>query len=294
MNIFTRKYNNKIARICLTNLHYDIIGSIFFSIGIYMFAEHADFIPGGISGVALILNHLYGLPVGITTLAINLPLVFLSYKIVGKEFIYKTIRSLVILTIFLDVIFPFFPYYSKDPMLAAVFAGVFSGIGMSMFYMHGSSSGGTDFIVMPIRVKFPYIPFGHITMAIDLVIISLGWPVFRNSNAVLFGLICSFATSVVMDKILYGKDAAKLLVIISDKNDEIAKQIGSHTRRGSTLLRGIGTYKKTEKDVLLCACSKTQTYQIIEDIHEIEPSAFIMITETSQIFGEGFITEKQL
>ena len=149
MNIFTRDYKNKIAKICLTNLHYDIIGSIILSIGIYMFAEHSDFIPGGVSGIALILNHLFKLPVGIITLCINIPLMLFSYKIVGKEFIYKTIRSLIILTIFLDFIFPLFPYYHRDPMLAAVFAGLFTGIGISIFYMHGSSSGGTKEHISP-------------------------------------------------------------------------------------------------------------------------------------------------
>ena len=292
MNPFTKKYENKIAKICLSNLHYDIAGSILLSIGICTFAEHSGFIPGGVTGISLIFNHLFGLPVGTISMLINIPLMLLSYRIVGKEFVFKTIRSLIVATIFLDFVFPRLPYYQGDEILSAVFAGVFTGIGIAIFYIHGSSSGGTDFLIMSIRAKHPYIPFGYITMIIDIIVISIGWPVFGNINAVLYGLICSFTTSIVMDKILYGKDAAKLLIIISDKNDEIAKRISTHTGRGSTLLRGKGTYKNTDKDVLLCACSRTQTYHIIDNIHEIEPSAFIMITETSEIFGEGFI-EKQ-
>lgn len=189
MNPFTTRHKNPIARILLSGLHYDIAGSILLSIGICVFTEHSGYIQGGASGLALILNHLYGIPVGVASLLINIPLVILSWKILGREFIYKTIRSLVVATLFLDVIFPMLPYYQGDQILSAVFAGAFTGAGLAVFYMHGSSSGGADFIIMSVRAKHPYIPAGYIAIAIDVVIISAGWPVFGNINAVLYALI---------------------------------------------------------------------------------------------------------
>ena len=280
---------SKLGKLLFNNIHYDLIGSISLAIGITTFAKYGEFAPGGISGISLMLSYLLHLPVGATAFVLNIPLIILSYRVVGKEFIFKTMRSLIISTFFMDVVFEMLPHYVGDPTLASVFSGVFCGIGMAMFYLHGSSSGGTDFLIMSIKVRHPYLPFGYITMILDVIVICLGWPVFGNINAVLYGLVCSFTMSIVMDKILYGRDAAKLLIIISDKNDEIAKRISERTGRSSTLLHGTGTYLHTDKDVLLCACSRTQVYLITEEIRTVAPEAFIMVTETSEIFGEGFI-----
>lgn len=260
--------------------------------GIYTFAKMADFAPGGISGLALISNHLWGLPIGTMTLLFNIPLVLISYKVVGKEFLKKTARSMIISTIFMDVLFPYTPAYTGSPFMAALYSGVCIGAGMAFFYMRGSSSGGIDFLIMTIKVKYPHFSFGVVTMALDFIVILLGWPIFGNVDAVLFGLIASFVCSTAMDKILYGMGAGKLLIIITNHGQALADYIGQITGRGSTIIKAMGTYTKEDRDVLLCACSKSQTYTITNAAHELDPGAFIMVTETSEVFGEGFIEKK--
>lgn len=271
----------------------DILGSILYATGIYTFAKTADFAPGGISGLALILNHLWGLPIGTMTLILNIPLVLISYRVVGKKFLLKTARSMIISTIFLDLIFPFTPAYAGSPFMAALYSGICLGAGMAFFYMRGSSSGGMDFLIMTIKVRYPHFSLGMVSMISDFVIILLGWPVFGNVDAILYGLTTAFAASTVLDKIMYGMGAGKLIIIITNQGQSLASRIGEMTDRGSTILKAMGTYTRENRDVLLCACSKSQAYSITGMAHEMDPGAFVMVTETSEVFGEGFTEEKK-
>ena len=306
------KHNKKLGTFII-DLLFDIAGGLLYSTGIYTFAHMADFAPGGISGLALILNHLLGLPIGLMTLALNIPLVIISYKVVGREFLLKTARSMIICTIFLDVIFPHTTAYSGSPFMAALYSGLCMGAGMAFFYMRGSSSGGADFLIMTIKVRHPYFSLGTVSIAIDLLIILLGWlrhpyfslgtvsiaidlliillgwPVFQNVDAVLYGLASAFVGTVVLDKIMYGVGAGKLIIIITNQGQQIADRIGQITDRGSTIIKAMGSYTREDRDVLLCACSKSQSYTVTGAAHELDPGAFIMVTETSEVFGEGFI-----
>lgn len=271
------------------DLFCDVLGSILSAIGIYTFAKLASFAPGGISGVALILNHLWNLPIGTTSLVINIPLILLSYRIVGRKFMIKSIRTILINTFFLDFVFPLTPAYDGNPMLAALFSGVFFGCGLALIYMRGSSTGGTDFLTMSIKALHPHLSLGAVTMTIDLVIILIGWPVFGNLDAVLYGLISTFVTSTVIDKIMYGTSAGKLAIIITTQGPAMATHIDEVCARGSTLIRARGSYTTTDRQVLLCACSKAEAYKVRRAAHQTDPDAFVMITETSEVFGEGFI-----
>ena len=276
----------------LIDLLCDLAGGILYAMGIYTFAKMADFAPGGLSGLALISNYLWGLPIGLMTLILNVPLVIVSYKVVGKQFLLKTARSMVISTIILDLIFPLTPPYTGSPFMAALYSGLCMGAGMAFFYMRGSSSGGMDFLIMTIKVRHPHFSLGMVTMVTDFLIILLGWPVFGNIDAVLYGLATAFVSTIVLDKILYGVGAGKLIIIITNEGQQLADRIGEMTDRGSTIIRARGTYTQADRQVLLCACSTSQTYSITAAAHQVDPGAFIMVTETSEVYGEGFIEKK--
>ena len=137
---------NKIhPRTLIWDLTYDIAGSILYAAGIYTFAGNAGFAPGGVSGLALILNYLFGLPVGTVTLLFNIPLVLISYRAVGRQLLIKSAKTMLISSLFLDVVFPFVPMYDGNRLMASIYSGVFMGAGMALFYIRGSSSGGIDF-----------------------------------------------------------------------------------------------------------------------------------------------------
>lgn len=267
----------------------DIIGSFFYAVGIYTFARMANFAPGGVSGLALIMNYLWKLPIGITTIVLNIPLILASVRILGKNFLFKTLKTMCFCMIFLDIIFPHVPVYTGSQFMASLYSGIFLGIGLAIFYMRGSSSGGTDFLTMSVKVLHPHLSIGVVTMSIDFVIILLGWPTFGNVDAVLYGLTSTLLTSIVIDKIMYGMGAGALVIIVTDCGQEIAKRIGELIGRGSTKLQAKGGYTQKYRDVLLCACSKSQAYMVREVVHEIDRTSFVMVTETKEVFGEGFI-----
>ena len=290
--MYSRSVRKKAGQI-MADLIYDIAGSILYAAGIYTFARDAQFAPGGLSGLALILNHLFGLPVGITNLVLNVPLAVISYRIVGREFLVRTARSMAVSTIFLDVIFPMFPAYQGQRIMAALYSGVFLGAGMALFDMRGSSSGGIDFIAMVVKKKRPYFSLGVITMVIDIGIIALGWPAFGDVDAVLYGVASTAVSTIVIDKILDGIGAGSLAIIITGQGRKMAARIGASAQRGVTLLKATGGYTELDRDVLLCACTKSEAYRLKNIVHEVDETAFLMFTETSEVFGEGFGEKKK-
>ena len=283
----TRKRETLIRKTA-ADLIYDITGGVFYAAGLYTFAGNAGFAPGGVSGLALILNHIWGLPVGTVTLLLNIPLAAVSYKTVGRRLLAKSAKTMIISSLILDVIFPFTPIYEGNRMVAAIYSGVFLGAGMALFYMRGSSSGGIDFLALTIKKKRPYMSIGVITLSIDLVVIFLGWPVFGDVDAVLYGVASTGVCAIVIDKILYGIGAGALAVIITDKGKEIAAGISEKAGRGVTSLPAVGGYTGMHRDVILCACTKAETGLVKTAVQEADADAFLVFTETSEVFGEGF------
>lgn len=272
----------------------DIAGGLFYALGIYTFAKTANFAPGGLSGLALITHHLWGLPIGIMTLVFNIPVILLSFRLLGKRFLFKSLRSMIVCTLFVDFLLPAVsPPYTGSPLLAALYSGIFLGAGLAVLYMRGSSSGGTDFLTMSVKVLRPHMSLGAVTMIIDLIIILMGWPVFGNIDSVLYGIVATGVTSIVIDKTMYGVGAGKLIIIISDHGQEVADKIANAIDRGSTLIRAIGTHTGSERQVLLCACNKSQAFKVRSAAHEVDENAFVMITETSEVYGEGFLEQKK-
>lgn len=218
------------AQTLVTDQLYNLVAGFLYALSICYFAKGADFAPGGLSGLALLGNYLWGFPIGITTLVLNVPLVLLGFRFVGRAFLGKTVISMLWCTFFQDVVFADQPGYGGDPLLAALFAGITWGGALALLYMRGSSSGGTDFLTMSIKVLRPHLSVGVVTGAIDLVVILLGWPVFGSVDAVLYGLVTTAVTSLVIDKIMYGSNAGKMLTIITTKGQEIADEISPPMR----------------------------------------------------------------
>lgn len=272
---------------------YNIAAGILYAVSICYFAQNANFAPGGVSGLALIGNHLWNLPIGISSLVLNVPLILLSLKFLGRSFLVKTLVTMLWCTFFQDVVFTRIPGYDGDPLLAAVFSGITLGVSLALMYMRGTSSGGTDFLTMSIKMLRPHLSVGAVTGLIDLVIILLGWPVFGSVDSVLYGLITTAATSLVIDKVMYGSSSSKMLTIITTKGQEIADCIARDADRGSTMLRALGTYTGTERQMLLCVCARPQVYTIRTAAYRIDPSCMVMISDTSEVYGEGFIDPEQ-
>jgi len=288
-------FSKKNLRITGTDIIYDIIGSILYAIGYYTFASNANFAPGGVGGIAIIINHyLPWAPLFLCQNIINIPIAIICYKLLGKKFFIKSVKTMVFMWIFGDFIAPLFPKYGgaeiaeADRLIAAIFAGILTGAGLALIYMRGSSTGGSDFIIMSIRKKRPHMSVGSITLFIDGAIILVGGLVFGNINAVLYGIIMTILSSLVIDKIMYGSGAQKMLLIFSDKTDEIKDKIFEETERGVTFLKAVGAYTGQDKHVILCVCSKTEVFPTREIVKNTDPNAMIMLSTVDEAYGLGF------
>ena len=193
-----------------------------------------------------------------------------------------------IIAFVLDVIYPHVPAYTGDPLLAALFAGVISGVGLALIYARGYCTGGSDFIIMAIRKKFPHLSVGSITLIIDGAIILAGGFVFGRVDAVLQGIVMTGASTVMIDKILYGAGSGKRITVITDKGQEVADAIGTQLHRGVTMMKVVGAYSGLEHTMLLCACSNSEGYRVKKLVYSIDPKALIMISPNDEVFGEGF------
>jgi uncharacterized membrane-anchored protein YitT (DUF2179 family) len=269
----------------------DILGGILAGVGIYSFAASAGFPLAGISGIALIFYRLFGVPIGLGTILLNIPIVLFSYKVLGRRFLLRSLQSIVISSLVLDYVVPFLPVYDGNQMLAAICTGVFSGLGYAVIFMNHSSTGGMDFVSVAIRKKHPYLSLGRIIFVLDVLVVLLGGLVFKDVDATIYGLIITYLLSAVIDKMMYGIDTGKMTLIVTDKGRDVAACIDQYAGRGSTIWKGSGAYSGQDKDVVMCACNNKQMYEIRKKVKEIDGKAFTIIMESNEVVGEGFKKE---
>lgn len=273
----------------LMNLGVDILGGLFIAIGVYNFAVASGFPVAGISGIAVIFYHFFGIPIGTMTTLLNIPIILVCYKMLGRTFFLKSIKTMLISNAILDFVAPLFPVYEGDLMLSCICMGVFSGIGYALIYMRDTSTGGADFVIMAVRKWKPYLSLGKIIIAFDFTVVILGGILMNGSmDHVIYGLIASYILSVMVDKMMYGVDAGKLALVVTDHGQEVANKIDELTQRGATLLKGVGSYSKAEKQVVMCACNKKQMHMVQKAVKEVDSRAFMVTMEASEVRGEGF------
>lgn len=266
----------------------DLVGSVLYCLGVYTFAIEGGFAPGGVSGAALIINHFTDWPVGTVSLALNVPIVLLCYRLLGRRFLLKSLRTMIISTLMMDLIFPLFPAYAGSRLLSAVFSGVFMGGGLAIIYLRESSTGGSDFLIHAAKRKYPHLSFGQITLWIDAVVILAGWAAFGDLDSVLYGMVAVYASTVVIDKVIYGAGSGKLAMIVTDAGQEVADAIMEDTGRGATLVNVVGAYSGQGRYMVMCACSNREVVQVRTQAHRIDRRAMVMVCEATEVFGEGF------
>lgn len=267
----------------------DILGGLLIAIGVYNFAVASDFPVAGVSGIAILFYHFFKIPIGIMTIILNVPIALGCYRLLGKEFFWKSLKTMLISNIIMDSVAPLLPVYRGDMILASICMGIFAGMGYALVYIRGTSTGGADFIFMAVRKWKPYLSLGRIIITFDFTVIILGGILRRGSiDSIIYGLIGSYILSVVVDKAMYGINAGKMTLIVTEHGQEVADKIAELIQRGSTLLRGVGSYAKTEKQVVMCACSNKQMYMVQKAVKEIDEEAFLVIMESSEVRGRGF------
>ncbi len=272
----------------LKEITYEIIGSILIAVGIYNFAVASQFPMTGFSGISMILNRLFGAPIGLTLIILNIPVSILCYRLLGRGFFLRSLRCILISSLMIDYLAPLFPIYTGDRMISAICTGVLGGLGYALIYTQNSSTGGTDFIIMAIKALKPYLSLGKIAFLSDVGIILVGGILFRDMDGIVYGMLINFLFALAVDKVIYGVNAGKLALIVTDHGKEVCSAIDDCCGRGSTILRGAGGYQEEEKQVVMCACDNKQMYFVQQTVKEVDPGAFTIVLESNEVHGEGF------
>jgi len=267
---------------------WEVIGSIFVAIGIYNFAVQAHFPMTGFSGIAIILYRLFHVPIGLSTILLNIPVAILCYKLLGKKFFISSLRCMLISSILIDYAAPLFPVYQGDRLLAALCTGVFGGIGYAMIYMKNSSTGGSDFIIIAVKALWPHLSLGNIAFLSDVGIILVGGILFKDVDGMIYGMIVNLLFAVVVDKMIYGINSGKVAFIVTKQGKHICQIIDDCCQRGSTILRAQGGYKGDDLQVVMCACNGKEMYKLRKTVKEMDPESFFVIMESNEVHGEGF------
>jgi uncharacterized membrane-anchored protein YitT (DUF2179 family) len=267
-----------------------IFASCVFSLGLHCFIAPASIAPGGVTGIATIINFATNdfMGVGLLYGLFNVPLIILGFIFLGKRMMIKTIVSVAVITVATDFIFANVPVYDGEKILAALFGGVILGTGQGLIYLRDGTSGGIDITNRIINRKIPHMSLGKITLMVDAVIISASMIVFRSVEAGLFAIVAIFVSGRVLDTLIYGGLQGKILLIFSDNYEEISRKILEEQHRGVTLLDGVGAYSGQERKVICCAVQKNQYVKIKHIVAESDPAAFIIIANAGEVLGEGF------
>ena len=264
-----------------------VVGTFLYSVGVNAFLVPHRFLSGGITGIAMILYYLTGFPIGVTNLLMNIPILILSLKFMGKFYTVITILGTVFCSLFIDLT-AFLADYNvvKDPLVAAISGGVVLGISMGLLYRYNSNTGGLD-VVGAILKKFYNLEIGYVVFALNFVIVSAGAFIFALEPAICT-LISMYINANLSSRIVIGFAQRKAAFIVSDKPLEISDAILRNIHHGATLLYGQGAFSGEEKKIIFAIVDLTQITRVRHLIEDIDPSAFLFIMNTTDVIGRGF------
>jgi len=244
-------------------------------------------IQGGVSGIATIVFYIAQVPISVTNLLANIILIIIGIKILGKSFIIKTFFCVLILSFFMEL-FSHLPHLTEDRLLAAVFGGIMYGFGIGLTLMKGASSGGTDIAGRICQYLLPHMSIGKLLLIIDSMVILGGYVAFRDLNLVMYGIVTVFISTFSIDYLIKKMNISKIAFVITAKGDEITRKLISTSGRGVTKIDVVGAYTNEPKKLLMCALKEYEMPEFQRKVDEIDEEAFIIFSESQQIFGNGF------
>ena len=266
-----------------------ILGCVLYAVGFRFFLYPNNITSGGVVGTAMIVNQLTGLPVGVMTILLNVPLFLVAWRHFGLDFLIGSLAGMGLSSVLVDLFAGFGIVATNDPMLASVIGGVIKGAGLGIVYYVGATTGGIDIVVKILRRRLASVNFGTIMLLLDTGIIAAYAMVLGRYESAMYSLICMYVTTKVVDLVLYGIDNACLCYIISDNTTAITQEIVSGPlHRGVTVLEGRGAYSGTHRDVLMCVIKRQQIGQLKRLVKAYDEKAFFIVTNAKNVFGNGF------
>ena len=264
-----------------------VLGAFVMATGVSLFLLPNQLSSGGVSGIATITYYLFNIPMGTMILIINVPLFLFAFFKIGKSFFIKSLIGTFTLSLFIDMLDKLKPI-TQDRFLACIYGGIIIGLGTAILLKTNSSTGGSDLISYLTKKYKPTVRSGEIIILFDIVVVTLNMIVFKEIEIGLYSAIDIFLMGKIIDIVFEGVDFTKLLFIISDKSNEISKEIEEKIPRGTTGIYGKGMYTNKDKLILMCAASRRDVSKIKLIKRKIDPYSFIIITNSREVVGLGF------
>jgi uncharacterized membrane-anchored protein YitT (DUF2179 family) len=266
-----------------------LIGCAIMGLSYAMFLIPHHFVPGGISGIAMIANYFAGLPVGALIMLLNIPVFLLGLKTMGKKYVVNSLAGMIISSVFIDLFHEVLklPSATGNPVLASIYGGVMLGVGLGIVFRGRASTGGSDIIGMVLS-KYTGMSLGYGIMVTDFLVISASGLALRSLEAPLYGYLVLFLSTKVIDMILEGWNYSKLVIITSTRVDEIADFILRGLDRSGTALRSRSLYLNREGEIILTVIHRKQLADLRRFIKKADPEAFVIINDTYDVLGKGF------
>lgn len=264
-----------------------VSGVILVALAISVFYTPNRIVNGGVSGIATILFHTFGIQPGVSYFIINITLLIVAWKRLGFTFVKDTIVGVAILSAFVQL-FTYIPPITSDVFLATVFGSALYGVGIGLTLIEGASTGGTDILGRLVQCLFPYVKIGSLLLIADAIVIVLSFCIFRTVDIALYGIIAVFLASFSINFLISKLNISKLAFVITERGVEISDDLVSNSPRGVTIIDSVGAYTKENKKVLLCALKENEIPEFQKQVLALDDQAFIIFSESQQIVGNGF------
>jgi len=265
------------------------IGCVLYAAGVSLFLAPSELASGGVSGIAIIINSIIDfLPTGTWVVILNVPIMIAGVWKLGAKILLPTFYALGVSAVAMNLFELFFPPVTDNVLLACVGGAVLVAAGIGLVFRGGATTAGTDIIVKLLRLKFQHISTGAIFLFTDGLICLASGLVFGDMDKALYAGIAVFIQMYVLNMVLYGSDEARMVYIISERDEEIAERLLKEVDAGATFLRGNGAYTGKDRKVLMCALRMRAVPQAREIIKQVDSDAFVIVTKATSVFGEGF------
>lgn len=264
------------------------IGCIIYALSFVLFVIPRDLAPGGISGLAIVLNHFFSIiPIGKTIIILNAPLFLLSLKRLGRGFLWRSVYATVASSLLIDLLAPYAKGFNVDMLLSAIYGGVFMGVGIGIIFRFFGSTGGTDLLAQLLSERIG-LTFGTTLLIIDTLIIVLSGLAFHSVIIPLYSIVSLYISSKAIDLIQEGLSFSKAAWVVSSHPDTVASKVMSELDRGVTKFTAAGGFTGERKEVVFCVVPQSQITHLKQIVHEIDPDAFVAIMDVTETLGLGF------
>ena len=261
--------------------------AVIYAVAISLFLDPNNIAPGGVTGISILVNRFTKIPTGTVNMMINIPIVLLGFWRFGWRFICSTMYVLALITIFINSL-AVYGAVTDDLLIAAVLGGALIGVALALVFKAGATTGGIDIIVKVVRTKRRHIKTNILFLAFDSMVILASWMVFQDLTVAFYAGIAVITDSIVIDKILYGSDEAKMIFVICDKPEQVKQRLFGELDLTATIIPAKGAYTNAPKQMLMIVTRKQVYPKLEEVVKDEDASAFMIVSSASEIFGEGY------